>query len=148
MQSAYADKVSGEMPASVCAKLLEQYEAEQNALTSQVQEIENRMLTMRQDERDVDEFIARLKKYQNAEVLTREMSLALIDAITIDECVRGKQERDIHIYYKFIDKGYSGKTELGKVYFLNVQLTHAKRTDWFEAAHLNCEIIVKYRENC
>lgn len=111
MQSAYADKVSGEMPASVCVKLLEQYEAEQNALTSQVQEIENRMLTMRQDERDVDEFIARLKKYQNAEVLTREMSLALIDAITIDECVRGKQERDIHIYYKFIDKGYSGKTE-------------------------------------
>ena len=108
MQSAYADKVSGEMPASVCAKLLEQYEAEQNALTSQVQEIENRM---RQDERVVDEFIARLKKYQNAEVLTREMSLALIDAITIDECVRGKQERDIHIYYKFIDKGYSGKTE-------------------------------------
>ena len=111
MQSAYADKVSGVMPASVCAKLLEQYEAEQNALTSQVQEIENRMLTLRQDERDVDKFTARLKKYQNAEVLTREMSLALIDAITIDECVRGKQERDIHIYYKFIDKGYSGKTE-------------------------------------
>lgn len=37
--------------------------------------------------------------------------IALIDAITIDECVRGKQECDIHIYYKFIDKGYSGKTE-------------------------------------
>lgn len=111
MQSAYADKVSGEMPASVCAKLLEQYEAEQNALTLQVQEIENRMLTLRKDERDVDEFIARLKKYQGAEVLTREMCLALIDAVTIDECVKGKQERDIHIYYKFIDKGYSGKTE-------------------------------------
>lgn len=28
MQSAYADKVSGEMPVSVCAKLLEQHEAE------------------------------------------------------------------------------------------------------------------------
>lgn len=111
MQSAYADKVSGEMPASVCAKLLEQYEAEQNTLTAQVQEIENRMLTLRRDERDVDEFIARLKKYQGAEVLTREMCLALIDAVTIDECVKGKQERDIHIYYKFIDKGYSGKTE-------------------------------------
>ena len=92
MQSAYEDKVSGEMPASVCAKLLEKYEVEQN-------------------ERDVDEFIARLKKYRDAEVLTREMCLALVDAVTIDKFVKGKQERDIHIYYKFIDKGYSGKIE-------------------------------------
>lgn len=111
MQSAYEDKVSGELPASVCAKLLQKYEVEQNALSSQVQEIESHMLTLKQDERDVNEFIARPKKYQGAEILTREMCLALVDAVTIDECVKGKQERDIHIYYKFIDKGYSGKNE-------------------------------------
>jgi len=33
----------------------------------------------------------------------------LIDSVTVDEFERGKQERDIHIYYKFIDKGYTGK---------------------------------------
>ena len=34
------------------------------------------------------------------------MRLELIDAVTVDAFERGKQERDIHIYYKFIDKGY------------------------------------------
>ena len=111
MQSAYEDKVSGEMPASVCAKLLEKYEAEQNALSFQVQDIESRLLTMKQDEKDVDEFISRLRKYKGAKVLTREMCLELIDSVTIDEYHKGKTERDIHIYYKFIDKGYSDKPE-------------------------------------
>jgi hypothetical protein len=36
MQSVYEDKVSGEIPASMCAKLLAKYEAEQNALTAEV----------------------------------------------------------------------------------------------------------------
>ena len=111
IQSAYEDKVSGEMPASICAKLLEKYEAEQNALSSQVQEIETRLAAMKQDERDVDEYISRLKKFKGAEVLTREMCLELIDSVTIDEYHKGKTDRDIHIYYKFIDKGYSDKSE-------------------------------------
>jgi hypothetical protein len=42
---------------------------------------------------------------------TRQMCLELIDAVTVDEFERGKQERDIHIYYKFIDKGYTGKSD-------------------------------------
>lgn len=111
MQSVYEDKVSGEIPASMCAKLLAKYEAEQNTLTTEVQEIETRQLLQKQDEKDVDEYIARLKKFRNAEYLTRQMCLELIDSITVDEFVKGKTERDIHIYYKFIDKGYTGKPE-------------------------------------
>lgn len=111
MQSVYEDKVSGEIPASMCAKLLAKYEEEQNALTAEVQEIEARQLAQKQDERDVDEYISRLKKFRNVEVLTRQMCLELIDSITVDEFVKGKDEREIHIYYKFIDKGYTGKSE-------------------------------------
>lgn len=111
MQSVYEDKVSGEIPASMCAKLLAKYEEEQNALTEEVQEIEARQLAQKQDERDVDEYISRLKKFRNVEVLTRQMCLELIDFITVDEFVKGKDEREIHIYYKFIDKGYTGKSE-------------------------------------
>ena len=111
MQSVYEDKVSGEIPASMCAKLLAKYEAEQNALSAEVQEIETRQLSQKQDEHDVDEYISRLKKFRNAEYLTRQMCLELIDAVTVDEFERGKQERDIHIYYKFIDKGYTGKSD-------------------------------------
>ena len=111
MQSVYEDKVSGEIPASMCAKLLTKYEAEQNALSAEVQEIEARQLAQKQDEHDVDEYISRLKKFRNAEYLTRQMCLELIDSVTVDEFERGKQERDIHIYYKFIDKGYTGKSD-------------------------------------
>ena len=111
MQSVYEDKVSGEIPASMCAKLLTKYEAEQNALSAKVQEIEARQLAQKQDEHDVDEYISRLKKFRNAEYLTRQMCLELIDSVTVDEFERGKQERDIHIYYKFIDKGYTGKSD-------------------------------------
>ena len=93
----------------MCAKLLAKYEAEQNALTAEVQEIEARQLAQKQEEHDVDEYIPRLKKFRNAEYLTRQMCLELIDSVTVDEFERGKQERDIHIYYKFIDKGYTGK---------------------------------------
>ncbi len=44
MHSVYEDKVSGEISASMCTKLLSKYEAEQNALSAEVQEIEARQL--------------------------------------------------------------------------------------------------------
>ena len=59
----------------MCTKLHAKYEAEQNALTAEVQEIETRQLAQKQDERDVDEYISRLKKFRNAEYLTRQMCL-------------------------------------------------------------------------
>ena len=39
------------------------------------------------------------------------MCLELIDSVTVDSFERGRHERDIHIYYKFIDKGYTGKSD-------------------------------------
>lgn len=111
MQSVYEDKVQGNISASVCAKLLEKYETEQNSLANEVDQIEEQLFAAKHDEEDVDRFIESLRKYENAEILTRQMCLELIDHITIDEFHKGKTERDIHIYYKFIDKGYTDKLE-------------------------------------
>lgn len=111
MQSVYEDKVSGEIPASMCAKLLAKYEEEQNTLSAEVNEIEARQRVQKQDEDGVDEYISRLKKFRNAEYLTRQMCLELIDSVIVDSFERGRQERDIHIYYKFIDKGYTAKSD-------------------------------------
>ena len=60
------------------------------------------------DEQDVDEFIRRLKKYANAETLTREMALELIEYVTVDKFSK-ERPRDIHIYYKLLDKGLNNK---------------------------------------
>ena len=69
------------------------------------------MVTTLQSMRPEKVYISSLKRFRNAEYLTRQMCLELIDAVTVDEFERGKQKRDIHIYYKFIDKGYTGKSD-------------------------------------
>ncbi|MCH5183042.1 MAG: DUF4368 domain-containing protein [Oscillospiraceae bacterium] len=58
------------------------------------------------EQSDVDEFIRRLKAYMEVPELTREMCMELIEFITVDECPGkySEQPREIHIYYKLIDK--------------------------------------------
>lgn len=60
---------------------------------------------------DVEEFIRRLKKYTDVQELTREMALELIEYVTIDE-YSADRPRDIHIYYKLLDKPLLNKLRL------------------------------------
>ena len=68
-----------------------------------INEIEKRLAEANKDEDDAEEYIRRLKHYGNGESLTREMCLQLIDFITVGEKVAASEERDIHIYYKFLN---------------------------------------------
>ena len=101
--SIYEDKVLGKIPEDVCVNLLEKYQAEQKALSAEVEELEAKLSAVKQDEEDVEEFIRRLKKYTDVQELTREMCLELIEYITVDEYAAGRP-RDIHIYYKLLEK--------------------------------------------
>lgn len=101
--SIYEDKVLGKIPEDVCVGLLEKYQAEQKALSADVEALEAKLSAVRQDEQDSEEFIHRLKKYTDVQELTREMALELIEYITIDEYAADRP-RDIHIYYKLLDK--------------------------------------------
>lgn len=62
----------------------------------------------------MDEFIRRLKSYMDVPELTREMCMELIEFVTVDECPGkySKQPREIHIYYKLIDKQASQQQKL------------------------------------
>ena len=66
---------------------------------------------MKKDEEDVEEFICRLKKYTDVQELTREMCLELIEYITVDE-YSADRVRNIHIYYKLLDKHLKSKQRL------------------------------------
>ena len=101
--SIYEDKVLGKIPEDVCVNLLEKYQAEQKALSEDVERLEAKLNAVKQDESDVDEFIKRLKKYTDVQELTREMCLELIEYITVDE-YSADRPRDIHIYYKLLEK--------------------------------------------
>lgn len=106
--SIYEDKVIGKISESVCIKLLEKYETEQKELSEKVESLETKLNFVKQNENDFEEFIKRLKKYTNVQELTREMCLELIEYITVDEYAADRP-RDIHIYYKLLDKPLTDK---------------------------------------
>jgi len=111
IQSIYEDKVVGKIPEDVCVNLLEKYQTEQKTLTEEIEQIESKLTTAKQDRQDVEEYILRLKKYADVPELTREMALELIEYITVDEYAADRP-RDIHIYYKLLDKPLPNKTRL------------------------------------
>lgn len=93
IQSVYEDKYLGK------------YETELKALQEEQAKLTARLDTEKQNAEDVDKFIERVKKYADVQKLTREMCLELIEYVTIDKHSSDrKAERDIHIYYKFLDK--------------------------------------------
>ncbi|MCD8040690.1 MAG: recombinase family protein [Clostridia bacterium] len=108
IQSVYEDKVTGKIPEEVCVGLIDKYLAEKRELTEKVNELEKSLSESEQNAADIDEFIRRLKKYAQAEELTREMCMELIECVTVSKFTRDKSvEREIHIYYKLMDKGYT-----------------------------------------
>ena len=108
MQTLYEDRVLGKIAEDVCSNFLDKYQAEKNMLEEELSGLMESINSLSKDEQDVDEFIRRLKKYANAETLTREMALELIEYVTVDEFAKDRP-RDIHIYYKLLDKGLNNK---------------------------------------
>ena len=109
--SIYEDKVIGKIPEDVCVSLLEKYQTEQKALDEEVEQISIKLSAAKQDKQDVEEYIRRLKKYADVSELTREMALELIEYITVDEYAEDRP-RDIHIYYKLLDKPLPNKSRI------------------------------------
>ena len=109
--SIYEDKVIGKIPEDVCVSLLEKYQTEQKALDEEVEQISSKLSAAKQDKQDVEEYIRRLKKYADVSELTREMALELIEYITVDEYAEDRP-RDIHIYYKLLDKPLPNKNRI------------------------------------
>ena len=101
IQTAFEERVLGNLPESVCIKLCEKYRAEAEAVQGAINALEKRLSEVNTDEVAAEEYIQKLKRYVNCERLTREMCLQLIDFITVGEKTAENEEREIHIYYKF-----------------------------------------------
>ncbi len=102
----YEDKVGGKIAEDICVGLLNRYQDEKKRLQAELTEIQQRQSDTDRSKADVDEFIRRLKANMQVEVLTREMCMELIEFVTVDRCPGkySKVPREIHIYYKLIDK--------------------------------------------
>ena len=105
IRSTYEDKVLNKIPEDICISLLNNYQKEKEDLESEISQINQRIEKVKQNTQNVDEFIKRVKKYLEAPTLTREMTMELIEFVTVDK-YRPKKDpipREIHIYYKLID---------------------------------------------
>lgn len=96
----------GRIPEEVCIELLNKYQDEKTELVTEIAALETKLSEMERTVADVEEFIRRLKAYIDVPELTREMCMELIEFVTVDECPGkySKAPREIHIYYKLIDK--------------------------------------------
>ncbi|MDE6788839.1 MAG: recombinase family protein [Ruminococcus sp.] len=104
IRSVYEDKVMGRVAESMALSLLGDYQQEKEKLTAEIAILKESCEAKQQAENDVNEFIRRLKKYAGAEKLTRAMTLELLEYVVIDKNPRKRHaEREIHIYYKFLD---------------------------------------------
>ena len=105
VQSAFEEKVLGDLPEDICKNLCEKYQAEAESVRRQICELEKNF-TVRETEGDgAEEYIAKLRYCLKCEELTREMCLNLIEFITVGERPEGDGARQIHIYYKLMPGG-------------------------------------------
>jgi hypothetical protein len=105
-QALYEDKVLGTVPEAVFKNLMVRYEAERVEKQSLVQSLEQKIADTAQDERDIEQYIANIKKYVAVEQLDRGMLLELINYIEIGERKEkdGQKYRDVVIHYNLVDK--------------------------------------------
>ena len=97
----------------LCVKMLNQYLDEQKMLREKVAVLKEKCETAEQAEKDIDRYIENIKKYVDIQELTRETCLELIEYIVIGDRPESKDEdRQIHIFYKFLDKGLTEKRNI------------------------------------
>ena len=115
--TAFEEKVLKKMPESLCNSLCESYRKEQQLQQTEIVTLQKKLQEESKDEADVEEYIRRIKLYGNCPELTREMCLQLIEFITIDAKTEHNNRwhphapRNIHIYYKLIDKEHANISE-------------------------------------
>ena len=105
-QALYEDKVLGTVPEAVFKNLMVKYEAERVEKQMLVQSLKQKIADTAQDERDIERYIANIKKYVAVEQLDRGMLLELIKYIEIGERKEkdGQKYRDVVIHYNLVDK--------------------------------------------
>ena len=114
IHATYEDKVMGRVPEEMCISLLNDYQQEKKTLTSELDTLRQNIEAVRQDSTDIDEFIRRLKSFENAEVLTREMCNELIEYVKVDRYVSPTSPMDIYIHYKLLDEPMNDSNNLYK----------------------------------
>lgn len=98
IRTTYEDKVLNKIPEDICISLLNNYQKEKDELQNEISAINNRLQDIKQKNKEVEEFIKRVKKYVESPTLTREMTMELIEFVTIDKFPQDKKHHEQSIF--------------------------------------------------
>ena len=99
IETAFEEKIAGNMPEDLCVKLIERYSTERQQLLGEIEAMDKQEAMIANVQNDVDDFIMRVKKHMSDVTLTRALCFELIDKIVIGRAVSGEPQ-SIGIYYK------------------------------------------------
>jgi DNA invertase Pin-like site-specific DNA recombinase/chaperonin cofactor prefoldin len=105
LRNLYEDKALGRIPEASYFAMAEQYQAELREKTAQLDRLQKALEQTINAQNALTSFLPVAKRIASAEVLTREMLLALIERIEIGNgSVQAMTGREITIYYKNVGK--------------------------------------------
>ena len=100
----YEDKISGAITDSAFTVLTTKNEQERLTKAERLKALLSEEEQLRQDEANIQQWTASIRRYVNLQELDRETIDELIDHIEVGEIYRveGKRQRDIKVYYRFV----------------------------------------------
>lgn len=104
IESLYIDKVKGKITEDVCARLINQYEAERHGKTAEIQTVHEQIENFQTVQSNTVEWVDTIRHYNEIGALDRNILAKLIDKIEIGDrkVIDGQIQQEVCIYYKFI----------------------------------------------
>ena len=93
------------MPDNAFKRMAKKYDDEQLQLGEELTQLKNELIDCQKTEKDITEWITKIKKCLSVENLSRTIVVELIDSIEVSEVyeVNGEDHQDINIKFKFQD---------------------------------------------
>ena len=100
----YEDKIRGLLPAERFAKMLAEYEAEQQTLRGRAAELKTTLDSESEKAQSVNRFLALVRRFTDMSELTGEIAATFIDRIIVGplERVDGKKHQTVRILYNIV----------------------------------------------
>jgi len=100
----YEDKIRGLLPAERFAKMLAEYEAEQQTLRGRAAELKETLDSESEKAQSVNRFLALVRRFTDMSELTGEIAATFIDRVIVGplERVDGKKHQTVRILYNIV----------------------------------------------
>ena len=100
----YEGNATGKIPDKHFERLLADYDREQTALETEIEDLQEQIDSFNEDNTKADKFIAVVRRYTDFTELTTPMLNEFIEKVLVNEATGGRTDRKqkIHVYFNFV----------------------------------------------